>query len=770
MLEDLIRGENIETEMLDALKEIHVSGPSNPATLEKLAHIKRNHGTVFARYESKLMYLMGLFYKKKAPSNLLEEIYSIFSDSIERETGKTFTPIQADAYKQINNNKYFSFSTPTSAGKSFLFRELVHDIHGDIIIVVPSRALIAEYFYEVIKVVDKNVLVLQFIEDVNKENVARRIFIITPERGGDLFKYSSEFNVELFLLDEAHISEELVRGMKFDSFVRRVDRVFPHAKKVFAHPFVSNPGAQLRKHDFKDESSSRNYDFNAVGKIFISYKNEKFRFFSPYTDSPQVDLREDIAENVLKNNGTMLVYISKRKIYTEQYMLDFSKYIDALPKITNKDAIKIIERLRQYIGASRRGSEKHSTFLSMMEKGVVIHHGSMPLKARLLIEVFIRANFARICFATSTLSQGINMPFDIIWIDNFRDMNKLTLKNLIGRSGRSTVTKNSFDYGYTIVKSSNVNTFSKRLQSVYSISEKSLLDADLEEIPEDLKDIVEAIQTDSFNDELHLTKNQLDRLAEAGISSEVEYILDNLMEGDTLISGKAYYNLGNPKRNKIKSSFKSIYAQHLRRKKLTPAEQNVLSTAIPIMLWRIQGKSFSEIVSLRHSFLSKRDERRKILSRAKRGEIPISEANSEIKKIEIKFTQPASSLPNKDLRVFSLFFEGTSVDSINFDMLVYDTYDYLDKVISYSLCDPICAVLELFYNEKNDPRAKALKNFIRFGTNDDIEIWLLRYGLDIEDLEWLKEHIEHIDSKKITFKDTIYKESKDRLVTVERYL
>ena len=41
----------------------------------------------------------------------------------------------------------------------------------------------------------------------------------------------------------------------------------------------------------------------------------------------------------------------------------------------------------------------------------------------------------------------------------------------------------------------------------------------------------------------------------------------------------------------------------MRRKELSPGEVAVLSTTIPILLWRIQGKSFKEIVSIRLDFL-----------------------------------------------------------------------------------------------------------------------------------------------------------------------
>ncbi|TOA79247.1 helicase, partial [Vibrio parahaemolyticus] len=203
---------------------------------------------------------IGLFYKVDEPKSILEEFYSIYSDSIFDEVGHTFTATQASAYRGIKNNRYFSFSAPTSSGKSHLFRELIKTTENDILIIVPSRALIAEYYNEVVEIVDKKTLVLQFIEDVNRSKTDRRIFIVTPERGSEVLKYKDVFNIDLVLLDEAQISEEEIRGMTFDALVRRVDKAFPNAKKVFAHPFISNPEAQLKKHTFDADSLSKNYN------------------------------------------------------------------------------------------------------------------------------------------------------------------------------------------------------------------------------------------------------------------------------------------------------------------------------------------------------------------------------------------------------------------------------------------------------------------------------------------------------------------------------
>lgn len=772
MIKDIINGNDIEKILEKSINELHKSGPSNPVLFEKLAYIKKFHQSILEKYESKIVSLTGLFYKIEEPNSMLEEVYSIFSDAIENETGKKLTPVQAGIYKGIRDKKYFSFSAPTSAGKSHLFRELIKDTKEDIVIVVPSRALISEYYLEVIKLVDKSVLVLQFIDNINTDNTIRRIFIITPERGSELFKYTNQFNIALFLMDEAQISEEEVRGLKFDSFVRRIDKSFGDAKKVFAHPFVNNPEAQLQKHNFIKSASSKSYDQNSVGKIFISNAKNKFTYFSPNVDCPQVKTRSNIVNETIKNNGTLLVYISKSKIYERRYIYDFGKYIKLCKRIRDKNALDIIERLRSFIGATEedKNNDKSSYLLEMMKKGVVIHHGSLPLKARLLIEEFIKLGYAQICFATSTLNQGINMPFDVVWIDNFTRMDTLTIKNLIGRSGRNTPLINSFDYGYTIVNKRNVKTFIKRYTKSFNISNSSQLDSDIDNINEDLIDIVEAIKNDEFDDELHITKNQIERIINHDINDDIKFILDNLMFDNKPLTAAKYYQLGDHERRKIKSAFKKIYISHLRRNELSPAETSVLSTAIPIMLWHIQGKSFSEIVSLRHAFLSEKDSRRAITSRLNNNLISERRAKKELQRIKVRYTPIPSQLPNKSLRRASLFPQNTSAESLDFDTIVFDTYDYLDKVISLSLTDPICAALKIYCDKFNDQRGVALNNYLRYGTNDNTEIWLLRYGFNFDDIEWIIDHIQDINQLKITFKPSIYQVNDDHLKIVERFL
>ncbi|MFS0726349.1 DEAD/DEAH box helicase [Paenibacillus sp. 1P07SE] len=79
----------------------------------------------------------------------------------------------------------------------------------------------------------------------------------------------------------------------------------------------------------------------------------------------------------------------------------------------------------------------------LLRRGVVVHYGNMPgLTARLLVQV-INMKIIPIVLATSTLSEGINLPFETILIPTLvRNQELLTVRefsNLVGRAGRPGV-------------------------------------------------------------------------------------------------------------------------------------------------------------------------------------------------------------------------------------------------------------------------------------------------------------------------------------------
>jgi replicative superfamily II helicase len=106
-------------------------------------------------------------------------------------------------------------------------------------------------------------------------------------------------------------------------------------------------------------------------------------------------------------------------------------------KPTNKDKLELWDRcLRSCADYYRNTSREYR----LLEKGVVVHHGQMPgLMARLLIEV-IHERIIHLVLATSTLSEGVNLPFETVLIPTLRrgkeNLSISEFNNLVGRAGR----------------------------------------------------------------------------------------------------------------------------------------------------------------------------------------------------------------------------------------------------------------------------------------------------------------------------------------------
>ncbi|MFL5483812.1 MAG: DEAD/DEAH box helicase [Gemmatimonadaceae bacterium] len=76
----------------------------------------------------------------------------------------------------------------------------------------------------------------------------------------------------------------------------------------------------------------------------------------------------------------------------------------------------------------------------LLERGIVLHHGRMPgLMARLLVQL-IERQIIHIVVATSTLAEGVNLPFETVLLGSLRRRGKAIapseLANVIGRAGR----------------------------------------------------------------------------------------------------------------------------------------------------------------------------------------------------------------------------------------------------------------------------------------------------------------------------------------------
>ncbi|WP_138438961.1 DEAD/DEAH box helicase [Marinobacter alexandrii] len=755
---DISHSEDPAQGITELLGILHKEGPINPEILEKISYYKKFHDKIFREEEENIIVSLGLFYKMPEPSNLYAFLLSGIGRENKREYGEYLTPVQASVRRAVDEYRVTSISAPTSAGKSYSIRDFIAEDDGDAVVIVPSRALIAEYVSTMRRKFngDKRVMISSFVDDVFKSRNPRRIFILTPERARDIFSLSLDLNIKVFFFDEAQVSEEIERGVIFDVLVRRVKKHFKQAKLIFAHPFVDNPDAQLKKHGFSEkEGYAKSYTHGTVGKIFIyEHKNNNYYHFSPFLEKGHqirncVEFEQDFSEFAFDGSHSVLVYVSKSSIYNGKYIRPFRKFIDRYERIDYGESERIISTIEHLLGADK--DEHKSDLVELLRKGIVIHHGSVPLEVRFLVEDLIRKGYAKICFATSTLAQGVNMPFDIVWLDNMRILGdndqgrSLSFKNLIGRAGRLS-NEPKFDYGYVFTK--NPKLLSQRVKDKFFLDEMSVIDNTETVQDPDSSELLESIRDGSYDDEKQAPITKIERLGRLEIIECCESILNIVYSGNSIKSA-LYGSDNHSNRESLKIYFRLVYEASIDRP-LYDGELAVFRQAISIFILFIQGRSFREIVGIRYSYISRKDEGRRGYA---------------------AFSQPAARLPKSTLvKSYSIFDEKTLAKNVSYDAIVFDTYDYLDQVISFSLTESFIAAFKVYKDHVSDKRADKIIELLKFGTNDVVQTLLMRYGFPPEEVSELSNYIAFINEDIISFSSDIANAPKYLQELVEWYL
>ncbi len=743
LIQQIVNGEGIEDIFNSVLYRIYGDGPVQATDMETLSYISIFQPDYFNSRIDEILTYLGLFYKEGVKSdNLATFMFRCFREQINDDFNGYYTPVQASIIDNVRNNHAFSFSAPTSTGKSFAIRKIIIESKGDVVVVVPSRALINEYYQELCSLIsDKSINILTFIDKINTAKCKRTVFVVTPERCRELFKRKEDFRIEYVIFDEAQLTDEnSKRSLWFDSIVRRLRKNYPLAKMMFAHPFVSNPECQLHKNHLEGKDvTSIKYVQRNVGQIFISKDEQGFAYFSidPSTKwQKKVRMEEDPIEQTIRQGKTVLFYVSKNSILNNSILIKFAKYIDLCGDVKDEKALEIIKELKDYTGGETIANMNfYSQMLAMMKRGIVIHHGSLPLEARLMIENFTNAGHCRICFCTATLEQGINMPFDLVYIDRLESSDELGVKNLIGRAGRSTVLT-KFDIGKVVIDDGKVSRLKKLFSDEIVLKEVSLLDNGKDLGDSEMNELRDAFNDGTFDDNYSLTQSQLQKLQSQNSETTVAMLLDAFFVDDNIVSDDIIYDW--KRRSPLFNCFREIYAIYLGRS-LTVGEDNVVNTALEILIWRVHGKTFSQICHNRYAYASRQSERAKVAA-----------AGYRVDRIMARGIQMFCELPNPKLPKFiPLFPQCTLAKDVNYDSITYDTYDYLDKLIGLYLSDIYYATFMKYYENHQDERAVKFAKLVKYGTYDEKEILMLRYGLSLDDIVAIKDYIAYIGEDRI---------------------
>ncbi len=148
LIKNIISSEDIGDIVSFVLDRIYRNGPVSTTDMEILSYLKLYKPEEFKIHQQCALNYMGVFYKDTPPQTLKEVVFRQYRKHILEKFQHTYTPVQANIINEIELNKCFSFSAPTSTGKSYVFLNLIQESLNDIVIVVPSRALINEYYFK----------------------------------------------------------------------------------------------------------------------------------------------------------------------------------------------------------------------------------------------------------------------------------------------------------------------------------------------------------------------------------------------------------------------------------------------------------------------------------------------------------------------------------------------------------------------------------------------------------------------------------------------
>ena len=387
---------------------------------------------------------------------LLERLYLEYDMdflALPTDPEERFFPAQKAAYDNFGK-QYFSYSAPTSMGKSFLMRVFVEQqiktgIKKNYAIIVPTKALINEISSKLIHdlnnlLTEKDYRVVTSIGSAALGQKHNYILVLTPERMMYLLIKNHNLKVDYMFIDEAHkITSHDKRSTIYYNIVEMLTSRESKPHIIFASPNVPNPEVFLELvpgADILENNMSMRYSPVSQFLYMVDFVDHSVRLYNQharkYTDLvPLADsaglhtLIHFLSEKDPQKQKQNLVYCSS-KDRTVEYAQAFAKKLNPL---YNEKLDALAREIK---------NEVHGQYYlaDLIEKGVAYHIGYLPADIRLRIEEYYRERLITTLFCTSTLIEGVNLPADNLFITSFKSgLSQFTVvdfKNLMGRVGR----------------------------------------------------------------------------------------------------------------------------------------------------------------------------------------------------------------------------------------------------------------------------------------------------------------------------------------------
>lgn len=368
----------------------------------------------------------------------------------------SFFDAQRDVLDGLQANRYYSFSAPTSMGKTFVMlnfikSKLKEGTNSNFAVIVPTRALLSEIANKIIT--DFQDYLGEGCHKVVTATTAIRtgekcIAVLTPERLYYALLKQPELEFQYLLIDEAHkISDKDKRSVIYYKILDMLkNRADTHI--YFSSPVIPNPDVYLELTDFyassENNSAGQAFSFSPVvqNKIYLDFENKTISMIDSLSKRliPCATIPEHLKDRMdaliaMGGDKCNLIYVSSAN-KAVAYAMELSKQFDSQEDSRRAYPPELDDAAKQI----ETKIHKDYYLATLIRSGIAYHIGALPAEIRSKIEELLRKGLIKYCFCTSTLLEGVNVPVDNLFVfDNKKGPAKLSTVdafNLIGRAGR----------------------------------------------------------------------------------------------------------------------------------------------------------------------------------------------------------------------------------------------------------------------------------------------------------------------------------------------
>lgn len=385
-------------------------------------------------------------------TTLFDRLYSEFNMdylTIPADPEYRFFPSQKAVYDNFDR-QYFSYSAPTSMGKSFMMRmfikkQVMDGKKHNYAIIVPTKALINEVSSKIIQdlkgmLQEYDYRVVTSSGDIALTTPHNYIFVLTPERLLYLLISDKDLRLDYLFIDEAHkISSKDKRSAFYYKVVDMLSWRKPSPHIIFASPNIPNPEVFLElipnAEIAIDDRLASSYAPVSQMKYMVDFVERQARYYNPITKSFTFLTK-------LKEKATLQTVVSyvgadaQNIVYcsSTNNAVQFARDYAELNKPCDIPELNALARDIR--------NEVHTEYYlaDLVEKGIAYHIGYLPADIRMRLEDYYRRGLIKIIFCTSTLIEGVNLPADNLFITSYKSglstFSEVDFKNLMGRVGR----------------------------------------------------------------------------------------------------------------------------------------------------------------------------------------------------------------------------------------------------------------------------------------------------------------------------------------------